>query len=124
MGEEELQLQLALAMSKEEHDEEERRRRGDDVKLQLAIEESKKETDDGVGFYQRGDLVFHIAGYPLHRENRENGQKNPCQGIHRELGNFAKTQGIWFTQLVNSLIVKIKDISKFAAKISPKKIES
>lgn len=46
VGEEELQLQLALAMSKEEHDEEERRRRGDDVKLQLAIEESKKESDD------------------------------------------------------------------------------
>lgn len=44
IGEEELQLQLALAMSKEEHDEEERKRKGDDVKLQLALEESRKET--------------------------------------------------------------------------------
>ena len=31
----------------------------------------------------------------------ENGKKNPCQGNHREFGNFAKTQGIWFTQVVN-----------------------
>ena len=27
----------------------------------------------------------------------------PCQGKHREFGNFAKTQGIWFAQVVNSL---------------------
>ncbi|XP_078691326.1 epsin-2-like isoform X11 [Branchiostoma floridae x Branchiostoma belcheri] len=42
-GEEELQLQLALAMSKEEADQEERMRRGDDVRLQMALEESQKE---------------------------------------------------------------------------------
>ena len=42
-GEEELQLQLALAMSKEEHDEDERKKRSDDVKLHMALEESKKE---------------------------------------------------------------------------------
>ncbi|XP_073458750.1 epsin-1-like isoform X8 [Aquarana catesbeiana] len=46
-GEEELQLQLALAMSKEEAEQvrakEERIRRGDDLRLQMAIEESKKE---------------------------------------------------------------------------------
>jgi len=41
-GEEELQLQLALAMSKEEHDEEIKRQKADELKLQLAIEESKK----------------------------------------------------------------------------------
>ena len=41
-GEEDLQLQLALAMSKEEHEAEEKRRKGDDLKLQIAIEESKK----------------------------------------------------------------------------------
>ena len=34
-----------------------------------------------------------MAGYPWHRENRENGPKIPCQGKHRELGNFAKTRG-------------------------------
>ena len=42
-GEEELQLQLALVMSKEEHDEEMKRQKGDEVKLQMAIEQSKKE---------------------------------------------------------------------------------
>lgn len=41
-NEEELQLQLALAMSKEEHDEEIKKRKGDEIKLQMAIEESRK----------------------------------------------------------------------------------
>ena len=41
----------------------------------------------------------------------------PCEGKHREFGNFAKTQGIWFAQVVNSLILKLKYISIFAAKI-------
>jgi len=41
-GEEELQLQLALAMSREEHDEEEKRKKQDDLKLQMALEESQK----------------------------------------------------------------------------------
>ena len=40
---------------------------------------------------------------------------------HREFGNFAKTQGkqgIWFAQVVNSLILKLKHNSIFAPKIS------
>ncbi|XP_061906458.1 epsin-2-like isoform X2 [Entelurus aequoreus] len=41
-GEEELQLQLALAMSREAAEQEERVRRGDDLRLQMALEESKK----------------------------------------------------------------------------------
>ena len=41
--------------------------------------------------------------------------KNPCQGTRREFGNFAKTQGIWFAQVVNSLILKVKEISIIAA---------
>ena len=45
-------------------------------------------------------------------------KKNPCQGKHREFGNFAKTQGILFAQVVNSLILKVKDIVIFAVKIS------
>ena len=61
------------------------------------------------------------AGYPLHRENRENGQKNPCQEkqeIWKLCQNTGKTQGIWFAQLINSLILKVKDITIFAVKIS------
>ena len=47
-----------------------------------------------------------------------------CWGKHSELGKFAKTQGnrkaqgIGFAQVVNSLILKVKDISIFAANIS------
>ena len=32
--------------------------------------------------------------------------------------NFAKTQGILFAQVVNSLMLKVKDIAIFASKIS------
>ncbi|XP_018082346.1 epsin 1 S homeolog isoform X1 [Xenopus laevis] len=42
VSEEELQLQLALSLSKEEHDKEERIKRGDDLRLQMALEESRK----------------------------------------------------------------------------------
>ena len=45
-------------------------------------------------------------------------EKIPCQGKHREFGNFAITQGIWYAQVVISLILKVKDVSIFAAKIS------
>ena len=54
----------------------------------------------------------------LHRENGKWPKKNPCQGKHREFGNLAKTQGIWFAQVVNFLILKVKDILIFAVKIS------
>ena len=39
--------------------------------------------------------------------------KNPCQGKHREFGNFAKTQRILFGQVVNSLNLKVKEITIF-----------
>lgn len=42
-GEEELQLQLALAMSKEEHEEAIRKQKSDDIKLQMAIEQSREQ---------------------------------------------------------------------------------
>ena len=42
-----------------------------------------------------------------------------AQGKHREFGNFAKTQGIWFAQVVNSLILKPgKEFCNIAVKIS------
>lgn len=43
-GEEELQLQLALAVSREVAEQEERLRRGDDLRLQMALEESRRDT--------------------------------------------------------------------------------
>ena len=44
--------------------------------------------------------------------------KNPCLEKHREFGNSAKTQGIWFAKVVNSLILKIQYIEMFAVKFS------
>ena len=53
------------------------------------------------------------SGLPLHRENRENSLSGKTQGIWK----FAKTQGICFAQVVNSLILKVKDIFMFPGKI-------
>lgn len=47
VGEEELQLQLALAISKEEADQDTQKKRGDDVRLAIALEESQKGKADG-----------------------------------------------------------------------------
>ena len=66
--------------------------------------------------------VLQLSGYPRHRENRENGKRKSLsgktQGIWKFCQNTGKTQGIWFAQVVNSLILTVKDISVFAAKIS------
>ena len=59
--------------------------------------------------FRATSLDFLKSGYPLHRENRENDKKKFCQG---------KTQGIWFAQVVNSLILKVKDISILVVNIS------
>ena len=60
--------------------------------------------------------------YLRHRENRENGKKKSLsgktQGIWKFCQNTGKTPGIRFAQVVNSLILKVKDISIFAVKIS------
>ena len=48
-------------------------------------------------------------------------KKKLCQGKHRTFGNFAKTQGksgIVYAQVVNSLILEIKDIAIFIVKSS------
>ena len=45
-------------------------------------------------------------------------KNKPCQVKHREFGNFVKTQGILLAQVVNVLILKIKDIAIVAAKKS------
>ena len=73
-----------------------------------------------------GLSYFKVAGVSIFRVPTAQGKQgkrpklNPCQGIHREFGNFAKTQGIWFAQIVNSLILKVTDNSIFAVKISKK----
>jgi len=64
-GEEELQLQLALAMSKEEHDEELRRKKGDEAKLQMALDESRRQSTAAVAISPvhsaQVDVVLHCS---------------------------------------------------------------
>ena len=71
-------------------------------------------------------------GYPRHRENRENRENGPKKFPVREsTGNLEilskrrefslntwKTQGILLAQVVNVLILKVKDIAIVAAKQS------
>ena len=53
---------------------------------------------------------YHGKGPHVTGKTGKMAKKNPCQGKHRDFGTFAKTQGIWFAQVVNSLILKVKDI--------------
>ena len=65
---------------------------------------------------------FHSRGLTIAQGKRgENCQKKfPVRenGIFKFCQNSGNTQGIWFAQVVNSLILKVKDISLFAGKIS------
>ena len=45
-------------------------------------------------------------------------QQKSLSGKTRGIWKFAETQGIWFAQVVNSLILMVKGFLKFAAKIS------
>ena len=60
-GEEELQLQLALAMSKEEHDEELRRKKGDEAKLQMALDESRRQSAAAVAISPVHSAQVHVV---------------------------------------------------------------
>ena len=62
--------------------------------------------------------TFITAGYARHRENRENCQKNSMSGKIQGIWEFCKTTRIFFAQVVNSLMPKVKDIVIFAANIS------
>uniref|UniRef100_A0A8B9LDE2 Epsin 2 n=1 Tax=Astyanax mexicanus TaxID=7994 RepID=A0A8B9LDE2_ASTMX len=60
-GEEELQLQLALAMSREAAEQEERMRRGDDLRLQMALEESRKDSGSGKLAKKKKEVDFSTS---------------------------------------------------------------
>lgn len=62
-GEEEIQLQLALAMSKEEHEEELKKQKSDDVKLALALEESRKQVDEVSTLFTQSKLHMVVVPY-------------------------------------------------------------
>ena len=63
-----------------------------------------------------------LQGTHCTRKTGKMAKKNPCQGKHREFRNFApkkrENTGNLVAQVVNSLVLKVQDISKFAAKIS------
>ena len=52
--------------------------------------------------------LWYIQGTHCTGKTGKMASKIPCQGKHREFGNFAKTQGIWFAQVVKSLILNYK----------------
>ena len=71
-------------------------------------------------------LHRHLGSY----HNKKHRQGTHCTGKTGKMvpknpvrENTPKTQGIWFAQFVNSLILKVKDISIFAGKIPPQKIK-
>ena len=68
-----------------------------------------------MGGFSIGCSIY--AGYPLHRENRENGQKEfPARENTGNLEILSKHR-----EFGNTLIIKVENISKFAEKISFKK---
>ena len=68
-------------------------------------------TPDGLGLL----VSCYLQGIYCTGKTGKMVKEIPCQGKHRKLRNFGKTQRIWFAQVVNSLILKVKDISIFAA---------
>ena len=63
-------------------------------------------------------VIYPTQGTHCTGKTGEMAPKLSCHGKHREFENFAKTQGVWLAQVVNSLILKVKDISKLVANIS------
>ena len=59
------------------------------------------------------------TGLQRHRENRENGLKKSLSGKTKGIWKFGqntgKTQGILLAQVVNTRILKVKNIAMFAA---------
>ena len=65
-------------------------------------------------------LLMSLKGVPTAQGKQGKWKKKtiPCQGKHRKYRNFVQAQGVLFAQVVHSLILKVKDIVIFAAKIS------
>ena len=72
----------------------------------------------GYGILEGGRQIqgTHCTGKTGKMEKKSLSGKT--QGIWKFCQNMGKTQGIWFAQVVNSLILKVKDSLIFAAKIA------
>ena len=64
-------------------------------------------------------LEFRVPTAQGKHRKQGNGKTNSgkIQGIRKFYENIGKTQGIGFARVVNSLILKVKDISVFSVKI-------
>ena len=67
-------------------------------------------------------LIVGIIRVPTAQGKQGKWSKIISQGKHRENENFVKTQGILFAQVVNSLVINIKDIAIFAT-FFPQKLD-
>ena len=66
--------------------------------------------DKEIYIYYTCKIIQEYYRVPTAQGKREKWPpKIPGQGKHREFGNFAKTAGILFARVVNSLILKLKD---------------
>ena len=74
--------------------------------------------DSMLDICMKGLGLIPMIRVPTAQRKQGKWPKKNGQGKHNELGNFVKTQGIWFAEIVNSLILKVKNISIFAVKIS------
>ena len=94
------------------------------IGMLLAGQHTSSTTSSWVGFFlaknkhvQVGSAL-KIQGTHCTGKVGKMAPKKIGQGIWKCCQSTGKTQGIWFAQVVNSLILKVKDFSKFAAKIS------
>ena len=67
------------------------------------------------------DSNNQLSGSPLPRENRENGIENSLSGKSQRIWKFClntrKTKDVLFAHVVNSLILRMHDITIFAVKL-------
>ncbi|XP_015923917.2 epsin-2 isoform X1 [Parasteatoda tepidariorum] len=121
-GEEELQLQLALAMSKEEAEQEERLRRNDDLRLQMALNESQEnyEKTDSKETNSISDLLALNASQANHTTSKQSTDpwgmpvstdpwqsKGPVQAAESDVWGSA-TGGNWVPRMSTSASVSFE----------------
>ena len=63
--------------------------------------------------FLRGSKIGFLIGFPLHRKNRKNGQKQIPVRKNWEYGNFVKTQAILYAQVLNSIVIFAAEFSYF-----------
>ncbi|XP_023563989.1 epsin-2 isoform X3 [Octodon degus] len=137
-GEEELQLQLALAMSREVAEQEERLRRGDDLRLQMALEESrrdtvkvpkKKEVPSQRPLWTHGEpahTLFPRALTPgqLHNHLPPVLGKQRMPGVHPRLASLYLPRGPLSSSIISMVQLKMTSLNLTTSELQKKTAES